>query len=203
MVSKVLINRLFEYGLGELYILHATSAGAIIGQLVQEKGRLILKDRGILSGVTAAQVGPCFDLGIVGAVCQQNGHEWESLTFVGPEQLKLEIDLSSTRAGLMRAASNSFSERLIDFCGSVYRGYQLMMDNHMLPVVLLKEVPLLDGTPALAVSNLRMAGIPFNVLAKLYSNLQNLMERNLTVEVMDVDMDESDFETLFAQFKND
>ena len=78
-----------------------------------------------------------------------------------------------------------------------------MMDNHMLPVVLLKEVPLLDGTPALAVSNLRMAGIPFNVLAKLYSSLQTLMERNLTVEVMDVDMDESDFETLFAQFKND
>ena len=56
MVSKVLINRLFEYGLGELYIRHATAAGAIIGQLVQEKGRLILKDRGILSGLTAAQV---------------------------------------------------------------------------------------------------------------------------------------------------
>ncbi|MGB0750480.1 MAG: hypothetical protein ACPGQI_00930 [Gammaproteobacteria bacterium] len=203
MVSKVLINRLFDYGLGELYILHATSAGAMIGQLVQEKGRLILKDRAMLGGVSATQVRPCFDIGIVGAVCQRGGHEWESLTFVGPEQLKLEIDLSSTRVGLMRAATNSFSERLIDFCGSVYRGYQLMMDNHLLPVVLLKEVSLLDGTPALAVSNLRIAGIPFNVLARLHSHLQALMERNLTLEVEDVDMDESDFETLFAQFTKD
>jgi hypothetical protein len=203
MVSKTLIKSLFNAGLGELYVLHARESGALIGQIVQEKGRLLLKDRALMHDVKAPQIGPCYDIGIIGAICHQPGNDWESLTFVGPEQCVLNQDLTSTRVDLMRAAVNAFNERLIDFKGSVHRGYQLMLDNHMLPVVLLKEVPLVDGTPALAVSNLRVAGIPFEVLGNLHSRVRALMERHMTVDVEDISLDETDFDSLFAKFVKD
>lgn len=202
MVSKTLINSLFHAGLGELFILHARQSGPFIGQIVQEKGKLILKDRGILTDVKTAQIGPCYDIGLVGAVCFQEDHEWESLTFLGPERCEIKQDLTSTRVGLMQAAKNAFNERLIDFEGSVHRGYQLMMDNHLLPVVLLKELKTHDGGIALAVSNLRVAGVPFEVLGNLHSRLQTLMEYHLTLDVQDVVLNESDFDSLFAQFKD-
>ena len=200
MVSKTLISTLFNAGLGELYVLHASASGPILGQVVQERGRLTLKDRDILHDVKTPQIGPCFDLGIMGAICFQEGHEWESLTFVGVDRCRLKQDLSSTRVGLMMAAMNAYNERLFDFRGSVYRGYQLMLDNNLLPVVLLNELPLKDGTQGLAVSNLRIAGVPFDVLTNLHYRLHTRMERHFTVDVQDVVLNEEDFEALFAQF---
>jgi hypothetical protein len=200
VVSKALINQLFNLGLGELLVLHARKSGPLLGQVVQEKGRLTLKDHSMLQGVETAQVGPCYDIGICGAVCFQEGHQWESLTFVGPEHCLLDMDLTATHVGLMRAARNAFNERLIDFTGSVYRGYQLMMDNHILPVVLMKEIPLEGGGTGLAVSNLRIAGISFEVLGAVHSELRDLMERKLSLDVQDVVLNESDFDSLFAQF---
>lgn len=202
MVSQELISALYEHGLGELFILHAGKTYPLIGQVVSDKGRLILKDRGMLRGVSGAQVGPCWDIGIVGAVCYQEGHEWESLTFVGPDHCILQQDLSSTRVGLMQAARNEFNERLIDFVGSVYRGFQLMLDNYFLPVVLLNEVKLNDGGRGLAVSNLRMAGIPFDVMGELHERLHALMAPHQAFDVQDVTLNEDEFAALFAGYKD-
>jgi hypothetical protein len=89
--QKTFIGELFECGLGELFVLHTGGAEPVLDQVVQDKGKLVLKDRKMMAGVTTAQFGLCNDLGIVGAVCYEQGNEWESLTFVRPEHRQLTL----------------------------------------------------------------------------------------------------------------
>jgi hypothetical protein len=201
MVSKQLIETLFEFGLGELLLIHGHGSHPLLGQIVREKGRLVLKDRALLRDVVTAQIGPCYDIGIVGAVCQESGNEWETLTFVGPELCHLKQDLSSTRVNLMAASTNEFNERLLDFHGSVHRGFRLMLDNHFIPIVLMHEVMLKSGKQGLAVSNLRVAGVSFDVLGTVHERLNKIVEKNSDLDVQDMTMDRSDFDSLFAQYR--
>lgn len=70
MLPRELIVSLFEQGLGELLVLRATSPAVALGQIEQEKRKLVFKDRGFLKGkTTPAQVAPCWDIGIMGAGC--------------------------------------------------------------------------------------------------------------------------------------
>ena len=201
MGVKELISSLYDFGLGEMFVLHTNGSEAVLGQLVLDKGKLSLKDRGLLHGVSAAQVGPCYDIGVVGAVCHDPAPEWKSLTFVGPERCHLEQDLTSTRLNLMRASTNQFNERLLDFRGSVYRGFQLMLDNHYLPVVLMNHVSLTNGTAGLAVSNLRMANISVDCMGEIHAALTRSVAPHLSFDVQDMAMEADDFDLMFAQFK--
>lgn len=200
MVSKTLIATLFKYGLGEFLVVHGNGPHPLLGQLAYEKGKLVLKDRALLKGVLMAQIGPCYDIGIVGAICQEDGNEWETLTFVGPELCHLKQDLSATRVNLMAASTNEFNERLLDFHGSVHRGFRLMIDSHFLPVVLMQEIILKSGKKGLAVSNLRVAGVSFDVLGTVHERLNELVEKNNDLDVQDMTMDRSDFDSLFAKY---
>ena len=204
MASQNLISSLFEQGLGELFVLRAASPCATLGQIVHDKGKLVLKDRDFLKGKTLPhQVGPCWDIGIMGALCHQPGHDWESLTFLGPDRCIFNEDLSASRYGMMKAARNQYDEDLIDFCGSVYRGFQLMLDNYFLPVVLLHEMKLKDGNVGLAVSNLRVAGIPFETLSEVNNQLRKMVEPHLSLDVQDVQLDDEEFSSLFANYRSE
>lgn len=197
-----LITSLFERGLGELLVLSVSKESVSLGQLTRDKGRLVLKDRGILKGKTLPQqVEPCWDIGVMGAVCHQSGREWESLTFVGADYCVSTEDLSSSRMGMMKAARNQFDENLLDFCGSFYRGYQLMLDSHFLPVVLPHVIELKDGNSGLAVSNLRVAGVPMEALYAVHDYLQNVIEPHLSLEAEDVFVDEDEFSSLFGKYQ--
>ena len=198
---KELVSSLYDYGLGEMFVLHTSGSAAMLGQIVLDKGRLVLKDRGLLKDVSAARVGPCYDIGVVGAVCHDPTQEWKSLTFVGPELCHLEQDLTSTRLNLMRTSTNQFNERLLDFTGSVYRGFQLMLDNHYLPVVLMNNVALLDGKLGLGVTNLRMANISVDCMTEIHTVLSHSVAQHVSFDVQDMAMEADDFDVMFAQFK--
>ncbi len=198
---KELVADLYEIGLGEMFVLHTNGTDAVLGQIVLDKGRLVLKDRGLLSGVSAAQVGPCQDIGVVGAVCHDPAAEWKSLTFVGPELCHLQQDLTSTRLNLMRTSFNQYNERLLDFHGSVYRGFQLMLENHYLPVVMMNSVTLLNGRVGLAVTNLRMANISVECMSEIDSVLNRSVAQHVSFDVQDLAMEADDFDAMFAQFK--
>ncbi len=103
----------------------------------------------------------------------------------------------------MKAARNQYDEDLIDFCGSVYRGFQLMLDNYFLPVVLLHEMKLKDGNVGLAVSNLRVAGIPFETLSEVNNQLRKMVEPHLSLDVQDVQLDDEEFSSLFANYRSE
>ena len=201
MIASNLVSELFDAGLGESFVLHAVDGRPFIGQFVLDKGRLTLKDRGLLHDVTAEQLKDCFRQGICGALCHEQGREWESLTFVGPQRCSLGFPMDPVYKDIMAGARNSFGERLLDFTGSIYRGYQLLMDNYFLPVVLLQELEVEGGLTGLAVTNLRAAKVPMDTLGSIHSQLHQVMDLHLTLEVKDVELSANDFDELFGQFK--
>jgi len=101
----------------------------------------------------------------------------------------------------MRASTNQFNERLLDFKGSVYRGFQLMLNNHYLPVLLRNEVNLTNGATGFAVSNLRMANISVECMGEIHSALVRSVPPHLSFDVEDMAMEADDFDLMFAQFK--
>ena len=74
-----------------------------------------------------------------------------------------------------------------------------MFDNHYLPVVMMQEVVLKRGT-GLAVTNMRVAGVSIQVLSQVHEHLVKLMLHDTSFDV-DMALDETDFESMFARFK--
>jgi len=181
--------------------MHIVDERVIIGNICADKGRLTIKDRGFLEGVRPAQVAPCEETGIAGVVCKLEGVEWESLTFLGAEHCHIPVDLSSTRTGLLQSSrSSSSGDSLYEFVGSIYRGFQLMLENHLLPVCLLTPIRTSKQCTGLAVCDLRMASIPLAAAQRVHDVVRASTDRHLTVDIEDVDLDADEFKRLFGGY---
>lgn len=194
------IRVLYAQGLGELFVLHSKNDKPIMGQLYFEKGKLTLRDQGLVAGMTLNQVKPCWDNGLLGMLCSAKGQEWESMTFYGLEHCDLPQDLGKTRHGALVAAQNQYGESLINFVGSVYRGYQLMMEHHFLPVILMQELRSREGEVGLAVSDLRTVPMSISMIRKLNDIVFKSVEKQLTMEVDDKQVDQDEFERMFGDY---
>lgn len=195
-----LLEVLFKYGLGEHLVLHINKDEPVLGKIVYDKGRMLLKDQGLLAGFKPEYLKPCWDKGLIGMICSPRNKTWESLSFYGLEKCRLPMDLDSTRHGSLIAAQNQYGEKLVDFVGSIYRGFNLMLDYHFLPVVLLQQVDARSGEIGLAVTDLRAAPMSINLIQKLHDIVRESVDRRLSLNVEDTDIEASDFETLFKQF---
>jgi hypothetical protein len=201
MILKELIHDMFMRGLGQLLVLHLTNERVFLGHVSYEKGKLMIRDRGLLDdGVKPAQLAPCWDYGLLGCLYNTNKFEWNSLTFCGLEQTDMPVDLSDTRQGALHAAQNQYGENLINFIGSVYRGYQLMLDNHHLPVVTLKPINTRTGEVGLAVCDLRAAPIDLAIIRKVNDIVRESIEKQLLLEVEDVQVNSEKFDEMFGNF---
>lgn len=204
MAVADILRRLYAQGLGELYVLHTNNDKPLLGRLYFEKGKLSLRDQGMLAGMTVNQLQPCWEGGLLGAITGSEGQDWESMTFHGLEKCDLPVDLGKTRHGALVAAQNQYGESLIDFVGSVYRGYQLMMEHHFLPVVLLKETKTKAGDVGLSVSDLRAVPMSINMIRNLNDMVRKSIEKRLTMEVDDKQVNQDEFEQMFGDYlKND
>lgn len=195
-----MVEVLFRYGLGEHLVLHVQKGGSILGKIVYEKDRMLLKDEELLTGFKPEYLKPCWEKGLIGMLCCPKNKQWESLSFYGLEKCKLPVDLESTRHGHLTAAQNQYGEKLIDFVGSVYRGFNLMLDNHFLPVVLLQQVNSKSGEIGLAVTDLRTAPMPINLIQKIHDIVREEVDMRLTFNVEDTDLNASDFQSIFKQY---
>lgn len=200
MIPTALVLSLFKQGLGELFVLHVTKSTVCLGNIVLEKGRVLLKDSGHLTGLKPAQLSPCWEGGILGMVAESGKHQWQSLTFCGLEKCDLPVDLGKTRHGALVAARNQYGESLIDFVGSVYRGYQLMLDNHFLPMVLLSEARARDGAAGLPVGDLRIVPMDLAVIRKLNDEVRRSVEKRLVLDVEDLEVNAEVFDEMFEQY---
>ncbi|MEJ2760453.1 MAG: hypothetical protein P8126_02640 [Gammaproteobacteria bacterium] len=194
---------LFKRGLGELLVLHVAKNKPVLGYMTYEKGKLVLKDEKYLAGKKASKLTPCWESGIVGMVCDSKNHEWSSLTFYGLEKCDLALDLNKTRHGALAEAENQYGDNLLAFIGSVYRGYQLMLDNHFLPVVMLRSLRGRDGIKGLAVCDLRAAPIPLSVIRRIHGDVSKSVERHLTLGVEDVTLNAEQFDAMFEEYLPD
>lgn len=197
MAANDLILELFGRGLGELLVLHARKDEVYLGNVVLEKGRLVIKDQGLLPGFKPAQLEPCREEGILGMITVSQNKVWESITFNGLQRCDLPVDLGKTRHGALTAAANQYGESLIDFVGSVYRGYQLMLDHHFLPVVMLWEIRTREGQRGLAVCDLRVVPMDLGIIRKINDVVRKSVEKQLILEVQDLEVVSEEFDRLF------
>lgn len=195
-----LLRELYPRGLGELLMMGHKGNLAMLGNLVMEKGSLVLKNRELLADVPVERVAPCFDIGIVGAVCDQRGNDWESLTYLGPDHCKIPVNLSSTRHRLLRSIVNVSGEDLISFQGSVYRGFRLLLDAHLLPVILPVPIETDQGCTGLAVADFRYATVPFETLLEVNDLVRASVERYVCLKVEDTEVTEEEFGALFSDY---
>ncbi|MGB1885186.1 MAG: hypothetical protein ACPHUF_14885 [Gammaproteobacteria bacterium] len=193
-------QKMFDRGLGELLIMRQKDDKLLLGNLVMDKNMLVFKDRGLLSGISPTHVAPCWDIGIIGAVCALEAADWDSLTFLGADHCKIPVDLSSTRHGLLRGIVNTDNESAIVFRGSVYRGFQLLLDENLLPVVMPLVIETDEGIPGLAVTDLRFASIPMETLFRVNDIVRSSVEYHLTLTVDDYEIDDQEFAELFSHY---
>lgn len=93
-----------------------------------------------------------------------------------------------------------YGENLVNFTGSVYRGYQLMLDNHYLPVVTLKFIKTKTGESGLAVGDLRAAPIDLSIIRKVNEIVRKSIAKQLLLEVEDVQVNAEKFDEMFEKF---
>ena len=84
--------------------------------------------------------------------------------------------------------------------GSVYRGYQLMLDNHFLPVVLLNEIRTKKGERGLMVTDLRSAPMEISVIREVNDAVRNSIKKYLILNVEDIKVDPEYFKQLFKDY---
>lgn len=195
-------NALFQRGLGEFPLLRRVDEAARIGVLVMNKGQLVFKDRGVLPATKYAEVAPCWDLGLLGAITDLKGEQWESLSFVGIDRCEVKVDLSSTRHNVLGRIIAATGENVLDFKGSVYRGFKLMLDAGLLPIVLPLPVATREGAMGLAVTDFRFATVPLEALIKVNDLVRQAVDEHLTLDVHEVDLDEQEFATLFERYQD-
>jgi len=195
-----LCQGLYDRGLGELPMLEQHADTALLGNLTMEKGRLMFKDNRTFRDIPATVVAPCWDIGIIGALCHLPGTEWEMLTFLGADHCIIPVDLSSTRYNLLGHVIGPQGEHLIAFKGSVYRAFQMMLDAHLLPVVLPMPLRTKLGVPGIAVSDLRFASISLEVAMQVNGLVRESVERHLTLTVEDLAVDAGEFDKLFGAY---
>lgn len=200
LLIKGLLIDFYRHGLGELIVMHHTDSEVLVGHVVMEKGKVLLKDLGLMKNVAPKDVAVCWDIGIVGGICKQQGVEWDSLSFLGVDHCSFPVDLSSTRQNLLASNKGAFGDRLFDFNGSVYRGLQAAFESNLLPIVLMQPIKTSLNIPALAVADLRFASIPMDTLHQINELVRKSVERKLTLEFMDLDMDEDEFQNLFGSY---
>ncbi len=191
---------LFARGLGELLMLRQKGSLVMLGNLVMDKGALTFKDRGLLGGIEPAQVATCWDIGITGAICDLRGKDWDSLSYLGPDLCHIPVSLSTTRHRLLRSVVNVAGEDMITFHGSAYRGFKMLLDAHLLPVVLPMVIETREGGRGLAVSDFRYASVPLETVLAVNDVVRSSVERQVCLTVEDFEVSDEEFGSLFSGY---
>ena len=200
MVEKFIIEFLVKQGLSEHLVLQIVNGKSCLGHVMYDKNRLYLKDTGILADINPVYLKPCWENGIVGMITPSNKREWESLTFLGVEKCRIPIDLSATRHGVMGLVKNQYGDSLVTFEGSIYRGFNLLLENHFLPVILLHQIKSKASIDGLAVADLRIAPMPIKTILLINDLVSRVVEKTMTVGVEEAMMDDVDFEKMFSGY---
>ena len=202
MVAKFIIEYLVRQGLSEHLVLQIVNGKSCLGRILYDKNRLFLKDTGIIADINPVNLKPCWENGIVGMITPSKKKEWESLTFLGVENCRIPVDLSSTRHDVMGLVKNQYGESLVNFEGSIYRAFKILLDNHFLPVILLHQIKSKSGIDGLAVADLRIAPMPIKTILLINDLVSNVVEKKLSISVEEAVVDDQDFEKMFSSYIN-
>ena len=195
-----LLNHFMLQGLGEILMLSQRDHKIFLGKMYCKNGKYFIRDEGYLAGINADSLLPCWGNGILGAICGKADAPWNCLTFCGLELCDLKVDLSKTRHLGLVAAENQYGDHLIDFMGSVYQGFQLMLDNHFLPIILLTQIHLKSGETGLAVTDLRAAPLSLATILTVNNAVSEFINKHLKVGVDDMQVNPEQFDIMFHEY---
>ena len=199
--QKINLLQLFMLrGLDEILILYPGDRKTFLGKLTRDNGKYVIRDEGYLTGLKADSLLPCWNNGILGAVCSKTDSPWDCLTFYGLEHCDLKVDLSKTAHLALQAAENQYGDHLINFMGSIYQGFQLMLDNHFLPVILPTQIRMKSGESGLAVSDLRAAPLPISIIQTVNNVVNASVKKHLKVDVDDMQINPEQFDRIFHDY---
>lgn len=187
-----IIDSLFKQGLGELPIFYSRLRGVYLGNMVYTKGRIFFKDKGLLQDFEFPAGQPDRDWHVLGMVCYRKLLQWESLSFFGLDYCELKSPVDSEHVESLKIITNADGERLYDFVGSIYRACHLMLDNGLLPVVLLRPIHSKSIGTGLIIADLR-PHIPDEVKhAEIQTVIREAIQKRATLELEDITENEID-----------
>lgn len=181
-----LVDVLFRQGLGELPVFYSRLNGAYLGNMVYERGRIYFKDKGMLGGMPEVAEVTDWDSHIVGTVCYRKLLKWESLSFYGIDYCELQSGPDAGTVARLKGMQNQYGDRLFDFIGSIYRAYHLMLDNGLLPVVLLRPVRIKGNGTGLTIADLQSTGIVTRMGDEIEREIRHAIEKHLTLNVEEI-----------------
>jgi hypothetical protein len=187
-----LIDVLFRQGLGELPVFYTRLRGFYLGNMVYEKGRIFFKDRGFLRRIDTPDEPPDWNRYLLGMVCYRTLLEWESLSFFGLDYCQLQDGIEQAHGDNLKRITTSEGERLYDFVGSIYRACHLMLDNELLPVVLLRPIHSKGSDTGLAIADLRALGLGAKKQGEIAEMIRDAITRKTTLNVDEGTTDEVD-----------
>ena len=194
------LESLYRMGLGELYLLHCQGEHCHIGQLVYDKGQLVFRSsKGPLEiGLEALDL----EQGFLGAITEPASGAWQSMSFYGPGRCRRDgISLDERHRALLTETKNEYGDCAFDFVGTFYRGFQLLLDAGLLPVVVFREIQIVDGLTGLAVVDLRSRIKQREVCERITNSIREAVKRCTTFTVEEVFLDQTEFDALFGRFK--
>ncbi len=197
---KLLLEKLCLFGLGKYYVLHKVDNHVYFGNVSFDKGHLVVHDTDVLADMSPALFEPVWHGGLIGMICHSDEHDWDSLTFYGLEHCDNKPDLDSTRGNNLIAAENEYGDCLIDFKGSIYRGFNLLLENSFLPVILMRPIKSKNNEIGLMVADLRTAPMKIKTLLKLNDMVTQSIQMTKVMKVDDVDMSADEFHKYFDQY---
>jgi len=181
-----LVDVLFRQGLGELPVFHSRLNSVYLGNMVYERGRIFFKDKGMLIGIQEVSEVPDWNSHIVGTVCYRKLLKWESLSFYGIDYCELQSAPDPGFVVRLKGIQNQYGDRLFDFIGSIYRAYHLMLDNGLLPVVLLRPVKIKGNEPGLMIADLKSTPTGKQMGDEIERAIRHAIERHLTLNVEEI-----------------
>jgi hypothetical protein len=100
----------------------------------------------------------------------------------------------------LKGITSNVGESCIVFKGSVYRGFQLLLDANLLPLVLPFPINTDENVVGLAVCDFRFASLPIDVLSKVNDLVRTSVENHLKLSIEEFEMENQEFEKLFGGY---
>ena len=197
---KELLEQLCRYDLGRYLVLHKDKDHVYFGTVTYEKNHLVIQDSEMLNGLKPELFQPVWHDGLVGMICASKKHEWESLSYYGLEHCNIKPDLGQTRGNALIAAQNQYGDSIMSFQGSIYRGFNLLLENSFLPVILLSPIKSKEDEYGLIVTDLRTVPIDIKLLIKLNDMVYESIHNVQSFQINSVNLSDDDFHRYFDGF---
>ena len=198
----MLIDLLFKYGLGELLILHEIKGVPKLCNIAYESGELVLKYQNHIK-LKIAKDPSVFRKELLGVITKADNEEWKGMTFLGLSHCNFDIQSNREHAAKIANIQNQYGDKLVNFKGSVYRAYELALDNDILPIISMHAIRTKKGKYGMAVYNLSSESYASSEKSIIYQALRNAIAKKLTYSLDELNLPEESFTDLFGRYVND